>query len=128
MGCAGDIGKQRRASGRVLLTRFRVMRGRDIALGPGKAELLARVAETGSIVEAAARMGMSYMRAWKLIQTMNACFREPLIVATRGGREGGGASLTRTGRKALELYRRLQAQSLEACAGAWRQLRQLVKE
>ena len=66
---------------------MRVLCGDDIALGPGKVDLLALIGETGSIREAAERMGMSYMRAWTLIKTVNACFREPLVMASRGGKE-----------------------------------------
>ena len=102
--------------------------GEDIALGPGKVDLLALIGETGSIREAAERMGMSYMRAWTLVKTMNACFREPLVVASRGGKERGGAVLTETGRKALELYQELDVLSLKACADTWRQLRQLLTD
>ena len=111
-----------------LRPRMRVLRGEEIALGPGKVDLLALIGETGSIREAAERMGMSYMRAWTLIKTMNACFQEPLVVASRGGKEGGGATLTETGRTALNLYRGLEAQSLKACAGRWRQLRKLLAD
>ncbi|HWW00032.1 MAG TPA: LysR family transcriptional regulator [Candidatus Acidoferrum sp.] len=116
-------------SGRVarLLPRMRVLCGEEVALGPGKVDLLALIAETGSIRAAAERMGMSYMRAWTLIKTMNACFREPLVAASRGGEQHGGAVLTETGRTALKLYRELEAQSLKACAGNWRQLRRLLK-
>src|SRR5437899_2383002 len=84
--------------------RFRVLCGRDIALGPGKVELLDHLNETGSISEAAQRMGMSYNRAWLLIKTINRCFKEPLVVALRGGTTGGGARLTEAGKKALALY------------------------
>src|SRR5271156_656841 len=74
--------KKTDSSGSISLQpRFRVMRGREIAFGPGKAELLQLVAETGSIRKAASRMNMSYMRAWSLIQTMNACFKQPVIEA-----------------------------------------------
>jgi len=107
---------------------MRVLCGEDIALGPGKVELLALVGETGSIRAAAEGMGMSYMRAWTLIKTMNACFREPLVVASRGGKKRGGAVLTVTGRKALKFYRGLEAQSLKACADTWRQLRKLLMD
>jgi len=107
---------------------MRVLCGDDIALGPGKVDLLALIGETGSIREAAERMGMSYMRAWTLIKTMNACFREPLVVASRGGKERGGAVLTETGRRALESYRELEVQSLKACAGIWRRLRKLLTD
>ena len=111
-----------------MFPRMRVLCGEDIALGPGKVDLLALIDETGSIREAAERMGMSYMRAWTLIKTMNACFQEPLVVASRGGKEGGGAALTETGRTALKLYRGLEAQSLKACADLWGQVRKLLAD
>lgn len=110
-----------------MLPRLRVLCGDEVALGPGKVDLLALVAETGSIRAAAERMEMSYMRAWTLIKTMNACFREPLVVASRGGELHGGAALTASGKAALKLYRRLEAQSRKACAGSWRELRRLLK-
>src|SRR5437870_12838059 len=97
-----------------LRPRMRVLCGEVIALGPGKVDLLALIGETGSIRETAERMGMSYMRAWTLIKTMNACFREPVVVASRGGIARGGAVLTETGRRALELYRGLESQSLNS--------------
>ena len=111
-----------------LLPRMRVLCGDNIALGPGKVDLLALIGETGSIREAAERMGMSYMRAWTLIKTMNACFREPLVAASRGGKERGGAVLTGTGHRALKLYQTLEAQSLKACAATWRELRELLAD
>ena len=86
-----------------LSPRFRIMQGGKIALGPGKADLLRFVMETGSIGEAAKRMAMSYMRAWSLIQTMNACFKEPVVETVRGGSERGGAELTATGRRVSEI-------------------------
>ena len=108
--------------------RFRVWRGRDIALGPGKVELLGHIADTHSISEAAWRMGMSYMRAWTLVQTMNGCFCEPLVTAKRGGKERGGACLTDTGHKVVDLYRRMEEQSRVAARTTWRQLRGLLKD
>ena len=111
-----------------LFPRMRVLCGEEVALGPGKADLLALVAETGSIRAAADRMGMSYMRAWTLIKTMNACFRKPLVIASRGGKERGGAIVTPTGNKALELYRELEAKSVKACAGPWGRLRRLLAD
>src|SRR2546430_7301564 len=69
-----------------LRPRMRVLCGEGIALGPGKVDLLALIGETGSIREAAERMGMSYMRAWTLVKTMNACFREPLVVTLGAGK------------------------------------------
>jgi molybdate transport system regulatory protein len=75
--------------------RIRILRGKAIALGPGKADLLALIAETGSINSAAKRMKMSYMRAWLLVKVMNDCFRAPLVRTVRGGAEKGGAQVNR---------------------------------
>lgn len=93
---------------------LRLALGPETLLGAGKAELLAGVAETGSIAAAARRMGMSYKRAWYLIDTLNGYFRAPLVTASKGGRSGGGATLTETGRVVLELYRRVQNDAADA--------------
>src|SRR5215813_6041910 len=106
--------KSKRSRVPSLLPRLRVLWGEDIALGPGKVDLLALIGQTGSIREAAKRMHMSYMRAWTLIRTMNRCFKEPLVEAVRGGRQGGGARLTKTGLMALTLYQRMEKASLTA--------------
>jgi molybdate transport system regulatory protein len=84
--------------------RIRILAGSQIALGPGKADLLRAIDETGSISAAARAMGMSYRRAWLLVHTMNECFRSPLVEAVKGGVEGGGARLTKTGREVLSHY------------------------
>ena len=89
-------------------TKLRVMFGPEIAMGPGKADLLRAIAGTGSISASAKRMGMSYRRAWVLVDTMNRCFREPLVASATGGTGGGGASVTRFGRAALARYRAMQ--------------------
>ena len=107
--------------------RIRVVCGGDIALGPGKVDLLALVSETGSIREAAERMHMSYMRAWTLIKTMNNCFKEPLVEAVRGGRRGGGARLTETGRTALALYQGMEKSCLAATEDDWVSLKKLLR-
>jgi molybdate transport system regulatory protein len=107
-----------------LRPRLRVQRRKDVALGPGKVAL---VAETGSIRVAAQRMEMSYMRAWTLIQTMNGCFKEPVIEAARGGKSGGGALLTATGREALALYQRMERSCLKSMEDDWRALRKLLR-
>ena len=67
-------------------------------LGPGKADLLELIAETGSIAAAGRRLGMSYKRAWSLVETLNAMFRDPLVESSRGGATFGGARLTENGR------------------------------
>ncbi|SFH17214.1 molybdate transport system regulatory protein [Palleronia marisminoris] len=73
-------------------------------VGPGKAELLQRIRETGSIAAAGRAMGMSYKRAWQLVETMNAMFAEPVVTSVRGGARGGGATLTATGAEVLAAY------------------------
>jgi molybdate transport system regulatory protein len=85
--------------------RIRIVFGDDEMIGPGKVELLERIAQSGSIAAAGREMGMSYKRAWELVGTLNAMFREPLVERTRGGSGGGGATLTQAGREVLELYR-----------------------
>lgn len=84
--------------------RVRVTRGKDIAIGPGKMELLAAIRDAGSISGAARRMRMSYRRAWLLVETMNSCFQHSLVETATGGRAGGGASLTQEGEKILRSY------------------------
>jgi len=78
------------------------------ALGPGKVRLLELVAETGSIRKAAARMKMSYRRAWLLLKALDDMFGAPLIATATGGREGGGASLSPLGHAVVERYRRVE--------------------
>lgn len=85
-------------------------------LGPGKADLLQYIAETGSISAAGRRMGMSYKRAWGLVEALNRMFPSPLIETSRGGAGHGGAALTPLGHEALALYRALQEKA--ATAGA----------
>jgi len=89
-------------------TKLRVMFGTEIAIGPGKAELLAAIAETGSISASAKRLGMSYRRAWLLVDTMNRCFREPVVASATGGSGGGGADVTPFGRRVLERFDAMQ--------------------
>ena len=85
-------------------TKLRVMVGDEIAIGPGKSDLLEAIAETGSISESARRLGMSYRRAWLLVDTMNRCFREPVVASATGGTGGGGAQVTAFGRRVLARY------------------------
>lgn len=107
--------------------RLRVLCGDEIALGPGKVELLIAIAETGSIREAADSLDMSYMRAWTLIRTMNKCFAEPLVERVRGGKEGGGANLTNAGKKALDLYQRMERDCISAVNKDWTSLKELLR-
>lgn len=88
--------------------RLRILLGRSIAIGPGKAELLHLIESTGSISAAAREMGMSYRRAWTLVETMNTAFREPVVTAATGGKGGGGAKVTDFGCEALKRYREME--------------------
>nr|WP_244964777.1 LysR family transcriptional regulator [Halomonas kenyensis] len=90
--------------------------GPAIAIGPGKVQLLEAIADTGSISAAARQMGMSYRRAWLLVDTMNQCFKEPLVNTATGGKGGGGASITSLGLEVLERYQRMQRIANEAVA------------
>ena len=95
--------------GHFAVPRLRVLYGSAIAIGPGKAELLDAIARTGSISAAGRALGMSYRRAWLLVDTMNRAFREPLVEAAKGGAHGGGAHITPFGEEVLAAYRALEA-------------------
>ncbi|KAF5881380.1 winged helix-turn-helix domain-containing protein [Rhizobium sp. PEPV16] len=94
--------------------RFRILLGHSIAVGPGKADLLASIAETGSISAAGRSMGMSYKKAWYLIDTMNKCFKGPLVETSKGGKAHGGATLTPLGEEVLARYRAIEAKAYAA--------------
>lgn len=102
--------------------RLRVLHGKEIALGPGKVSLLEEIERTGTLAEAARGLGMSYMRAWHLLQTMNACFKEPLVHTSRGGAERGGAHLTETGKAVVTAYRQMEGDCLRAADPAWQEI------
>lgn len=102
---------------------LRIHLGPQIAMGPGKANLLEGVARTGSIAAAGRELGMSYKRAWELIDTMNVCFRTPLVAAAKGGRTGGGAVLTPLGAQVLAAYRRIQVRATRSVSADIAQLR-----
>jgi molybdate transport system regulatory protein len=104
--------------------RLRITCGDDIAVGPGKVDLLEAIARSGSITGAAKSLGMSYRRAWLLVDTMNRCFREPVVEAEAGGRRGGGGGRTAQGAPVEERYR--TSERLAAAATAT-QLRALMR-
>lgn len=96
------------------IIRPRLYLGPDLMLGPGKIALLKAVQDTGSISAAARQLGMSYKRAWYLLNTLTQGFRRPVLEVARGGRRGGGARLTALGEALLTHYARIEA----ACAAA----------
>ena len=95
-----------------------LMRGEDIALGPGKVDLLEAIGRAGSISAAAREMGLSYRRAWMMVDTANRCFKTPLVARSQGGAQGGGAELTDEGRAVIATFRQMQAE-LEAIANSY---------
>jgi len=94
--------------------RLRIQIAPGIAFGPGKADLLDGIRDTGSIAAAGRRMRMSYKRAWQLVEELNRLFDAPLVAAAKGGSGGGGASLTHAGEDVLARYRRMH----DACCKA----------
>lgn len=102
--------KNENATKTLLRAQLRLMLGEEIAFGPGKADLLDAIHEMGSISGAAKKMGMSYRRAWLLIDAMNRCFQQPLVDAAKGGSNGGGTQLTDLGEQVLQQYRELQTE------------------
>ena len=106
--------------------RLRLLFGDQLVFGPGKGELLARIAETGSIAAAGRAMGMSYKRAWALVEEMNAAFRAPLVLSVRGGAGGGGAALSEDGQAVLAAYRDMLAAVDQAAAPCVAQIAALL--
>jgi molybdate transport system regulatory protein len=105
--------------------RFRVELGREEAIGPGKIALLEQIERGGSLSQAARELGMSYRRAWQLLDSLNHCFRERVAVTAKGGRRGGGATLTAFGRELIRIYREFDA---EMQARAARHFRPLLRQ
>jgi molybdate transport system regulatory protein len=99
-----------------LKPQIRIMFRKAIAMGPGKADLLEAIAGTGSISAAARRLGMSYRRAWLLVDTMNQCFDRPLVQTATGGSHGGGARVTELGHEVIRRYRDMDLKATAAVA------------
>ena len=109
-----------------LRPRLRVLAGKTIVLGPGKADLLDAIDREGELRAAARRLEMSYMRAWTLVREMNRAFGRPLVETARGGKVHGTAGLTLLGRKVLALYRKMERRCAGAAAPDWSRLRRLL--
>jgi molybdate transport system regulatory protein len=109
--------------------RFRIVLKPGFALGPGKADLLQAIDETGSLRAAAGRFDMSYKRCWSLVQEMNAAFDKPLVVTAKGGSGGGGkASLTRLGHRILMRYREMEKAAGDAIGSGIADLKRHLKK
>ncbi|GAA0509545.1 LysR family transcriptional regulator [Pigmentiphaga sp. GD03639] len=96
--------------------RLRVYRDASIAIGPGKIALLEAILEAGSITAAAQQMGMSYRRAWLLVDELNRSLREPAVESAAGGARGGGTVVTDAGRELIRRYRSIEATARSAAA------------
>ena len=100
----------------------------DGRIGPGMAELLSAIADHGSIRRAAAAMGMSYRKAWLLVQAIQQTFGAPAVTTATGGPEGGGTKLTELGWTLLRCYRRIEAHAARAAKGDLRTLSAMIQK
>lgn len=107
--------------------KLRLEFGDRLVLGPGKAQLLALIEQMGSISAAGREMGMSYKRAWSLIEEMNLALTQPVVISSRGGSGGGGATLTPVGVAVLAHFRRLEALLADQGASELEALSALLK-
>jgi molybdate transport system regulatory protein len=114
------------ASKPVAKFRLRVTVGEVIAIGPGKIQLLEAIRETGSITAAAKSLGMSYRRAWLLLDELNHALRKPAVDSAKGGVQGGGSALTPVGQQLIDTYRRIEDTAASACAADIKRLLGLV--
>jgi molybdate transport system regulatory protein len=96
-------------------------------IGPGKVALLEAIRSTGSISAAARSIGMSYRRAWLLVEDINATLREPAVTAETGGARGGGAVVTPVGERVVELYRTIELQARAATGSEFRAIGKLIR-
>ncbi|UXH78636.1 winged helix-turn-helix domain-containing protein [Roseateles amylovorans] len=110
----------------MLKLRVRLTVGELIAVGPGKIDLLEALDATGSITAAAKSLGMSYRRAWLLIDELNRSLRAPAVATAAGGAQGGGSVLTEDGRTLVRLYRQIEATALQAAAADIQALKQML--
>lgn len=109
-----------------LKLKIQIMCGDEIAMGPGKADLLDAIAEHHSISAAGRALGMSYRRTWLLVDTMNRCWQGPLV-ATVPGNQKAGAQLTALGEVVLARYRRLQGDAEHAAGSGFAAIADLLR-
>jgi len=98
------------------------------AMGPGKAALVACIDRTGSISAAAREMGMSYRRAWQLVEAVNGSFAEPVVLTAVGGRRGGGAAVTPFGKRLLRRYHAMEKKATAAIAADIKQFSKYLRK
>jgi molybdate transport system regulatory protein len=106
--------------------RLRINKGEEIAIGPGKVALLEAILATGSITAAAKQLGMSYRRAWLLVDDMNRCFKHPVVDSAKGGKEGGGTVVNEHGQEVIRLYRQIETVARQSTAKDLARLNRLL--
>jgi molybdate transport system regulatory protein len=97
-------------------------------IGPGKIALLEAIRKTGSISAAARQLGMSYRRAWLLVEELNDSLREPAVAAATGGRRGGGASVTAVGEQVITIYRSIERIAHKSANEEFRAVNRLIRK
>jgi molybdate transport system regulatory protein len=105
---------------------LRILGGSAPAMGPGKAELIEHIGSTGSISAAARAMGMSYRRAWQLVEALNHDFRERVVTTAAGGKRGGGARVTPFGLRLVAEYRAMEEKAAAAIASDRRRFQRYI--
>ena len=107
---------------------MRVLAADSPAIGPGRARLIARIDATGSISAAARERGMSYRRAWQLVEAINSSFYQPVVITAVGGKRGGGASVTPFGRQILASYQRMEDKASAAITHDLKEFSRLLRK
>lgn len=100
-------------------TRIWIKGSKGTYLGEGRIALLEKIGETGSISAAARSLGMSYRKAWKLVESMNSQAPTPLVIRQAGGASGGGTQLTEAGREASKVYKSLTSKLNDLLNREW---------
>src|ERR1700691_1279175 len=90
------------------VVRFRIDFAKNSSVGPGKIRLLEAIRDSGSLSQGARNMGMSYRRAWLLVESLKQSFREPVTMASTGGKDAGGMLVTEFGDALIKSYRELE--------------------
>ncbi|MDC7684452.1 winged helix-turn-helix domain-containing protein [Asticcacaulis sp. BYS171W] len=106
---------------------LRVVSAGDVAIGPGKADLMAAIQAYGSLSKAGRALGISYRRVWDMVEAINKGFDKPLVTTSHGGAKGGGARLTETGEIVLALYRNMQSDVSETAEAHFDEIRKYLK-
>lgn len=104
--------KDLKITGRIWITS-----NNETLIGLGRFELLSRIEEFGSISKASKDMGMSYKKAWELVNSINNAFKEPIVVGIVGGNNGGGSTLSASGKNLLKIYKEIELENQQFLAG-----------